>query len=113
MRQRLQGGPCSAPTHFILSRLQTVQALCVCEGDERGHTRDWIDRPGTSSWFWLRLVPFWTWASSIIGIIERIISKFLGRARGGVGSAEGRGRAFTGEMGRLGGGSAEGIGALG
>jgi len=85
----------------------------VCEGDERGHTRDWIDRPGTSSWFWLRLVPFWTWASSIIGIIERIISKFLGRARGGVGSAEGRGRAFTGEMGRLGGGSAEGIGALG
>jgi hypothetical protein len=25
--QRLQGGPCSAPTHFILSRRQTVQAL--------------------------------------------------------------------------------------
>ncbi len=26
-RQRLQGGPCSAPTHFILRRLQTVHAL--------------------------------------------------------------------------------------
>jgi hypothetical protein len=25
--QRLHGGPCSAPTHFILRRRQTVQAL--------------------------------------------------------------------------------------
>lgn len=24
---RLHGGPCSAPTHFIFKRLQTVQAL--------------------------------------------------------------------------------------
>lgn len=32
--QRLHGGPCSAPTHFILSLLQTVHALG--DGSQQG-----------------------------------------------------------------------------
>ena len=37
--QRLQGGPCSAPTHFIFKRRQTVQALSEkVRNDHRGAT---------------------------------------------------------------------------
>jgi hypothetical protein len=41
--QRLQGGPCSAPTHFIFRRRQTVQALNnivtvhAVQGSEQAH----------------------------------------------------------------------------
>ena len=40
--QRLHGGPCSAPTHFIFNRRQTVQALhmaMVSHGGEHRHER--------------------------------------------------------------------------
>ena len=43
----MQGGPCSAPTHFILRRLQTVHALDgVSESGRERERRDLEPRVG-------------------------------------------------------------------